>query len=205
MSADMKELGWDDDQVNVSGFVEPFDTWADMRQLIPEESFTSDCKSIAYFCSVLPDPPAGETREGPQFRPQQMKVVRKGAVNFLENEVAHLWPKAKDDAGKFRWDVVIGHSDEATEGLEGSERFDSQFWTANVDPTSRYSLALPGSLKYRISPLDDTFDNLTICGDYTDCGFNEGCVEAAVMSGLLAAHALCGSPALEDIVGYDHP
>jgi hypothetical protein len=30
-------------------------------------------------------------------------------------------------------------------------------------------------------------------------------VEAAVMSGLLAAHALCGSPKLEDIIAYDHP
>ena len=36
-------------------------------------------------------------------------------------------------------------------------------------------------------------------------GFNAGCVEAAVMSGRLAAAALSGLPALEDIVGYDHP
>ena len=32
-----------------------------------------------------------------------------------------------------------------------------------------------------------------------------GCVEAAVMSGLLASHALSGSPALEEIIGYGHP
>jgi hypothetical protein len=32
-----------------------------------------------------------------------------------------------------------------------------------------------------------------------------GCVEAAVMSGMLAAHAIAGSPRLSDIVGYDHP
>jgi predicted NAD/FAD-dependent oxidoreductase len=42
-------------------------------------------------------------------------------------------------------------------------------------------------------------------GDWTDCGFNEGCVEAAVMSGRLAAHAIAETPALEDIIGYDHP
>ena len=84
-------------------------------------------------------------------------------------------------------------------------RFDSQFWTANVNSSDRYVLAPPGSLQYRISPLDRTYDNLTIAGDWTDCGFNEGCVEAAVMSGRLAAHALSLSPALEDIVGYDHP
>ena len=58
---------------------------------------------------------------------------------------------------------------------------------------------------YRISPLDPTYDNLTIAGDWTACGFNAGCVEAAVMSGRLAAHAIARSPALEDIIGYDHP
>jgi uncharacterized protein with NAD-binding domain and iron-sulfur cluster len=64
---------------------------------------------------------------------------------------------------------------------------------------------LPGSCEHRISPLDNTYDNLTIAGDWTDCSLNVGCVEAAMMSGRLAAHAICGSPALEDIIGYDHP
>ena len=63
----------------------------------------------------------------------------------------------------------------------------------------------PGSYRYRISPLDMTYDNLTIAGDWTDSGFHSGCVEGAVMSGLLAAHALSGSPKLEDIIAYDHP
>ncbi|MFN3592824.1 MAG: FAD-dependent oxidoreductase, partial [Thermaurantiacus sp.] len=76
---------------------------------------------------------------------------------------------------------------------------------ANVNPTDRYSLSLPGTLRHRISPLDCTYDNFTIAGDWTDCGFNEGCVEAAVMSGLLAAHAISGSPRLEEITGFDHP
>ncbi len=87
----------------------------------------------------------------------------------------------------------------------GPEAFDSQVWKANVNSSDRYVLAAPGSLQYRISPLDATYDNLTIAGDWTDCGFNEGCAEAAVMSGRLAAHALSASPPLEDIVGYDHP
>ena len=74
-----------------------------------------------------------------------------------------------------------------------------------MNPSDRYVLSLPGSSAYRISPLDRAYDNLTIAGDWTDCGFNEGCVEAAVMSGLLAANALSGHPRLEEIVGFDHP
>ena len=84
-------------------------------------------------------------------------------------------------------------------------RFDSQHWTANVNPTERYVLSLPGTQKFRISPLDNTYDNLTIAGDWTACGLDTGCVEAAVISGRLAAHAISSSPALEEIVAYDHP
>jgi hypothetical protein len=87
----------------------------------------------------------------------------------------------------------------------GSERFATQFWTANVNPSDRYTLTLPGSAASRISPLDNTYDNLIVTGDWTACGLIAGCVEAAVMSGRLAAHALTGRPRLEDIVGYDHP
>jgi len=50
-----------------------------------------------------------------------------------------------------------------------------------------------------------TFDNLTIAGDWTATGLDTGCIESAVISGLLAAHAISGKPALRDIVGYDHP
>ena len=85
------------------------------------------------------------------------------------------------------------------------KRFDSQFWTANTAPTERYTLSLPGTLKHRISPLDYRFDNFTIAGDWTGCGHMAGCVEAAVMSGLLAAAAISGTPNLSNIVGYDHP
>ena len=76
-----------------------------------------------------------------------------------------------------------------------------------MNPSDRYVLTrFPGpSLIYRISPLDNSYDNLTIAGDWTACGFNAGCVEAAVMSGLLAAHAISLSPPLEKIIGFDHP
>jgi hypothetical protein len=50
-----------------------------------------------------------------------------------------------------------------------------------------------------------TFDNLTIAGDWTATGLDTGCIESAVMSGRLAAHAISRKPSLRDIVGYDHP
>jgi Flavin containing amine oxidoreductase len=64
---------------------------------------------------------------------------------------------------------------------------------------------LPGSIMYRVSPLDMTFDNLTIAGDWTATGLDSGCIESAVMSGLLASHAISQRPLLHEIIGYDHP
>ena len=85
------------------------------------------------------------------------------------------------------------------------KRFGTQYWRANVNPSDRYVIHTPGDFRSRISPLDMSYDNLTIAGDWTDSGFSSGCVEGAVMSGLLAASALSGFPRLEDIIAYDHP
>jgi uncharacterized protein with NAD-binding domain and iron-sulfur cluster len=203
-AVDTKSLGWPAERVNLSGFVEPFDTWADMTHLIGEESFDPAPRAIAYFCSVLPDPPPGTDIGRADYPAERRREVHANAISFLNRDVVHLWPSAASGPGRFRWDVVHAQGHEGPLPADES-RFSSQYWTANVNPTDRYSLSLPGSLEYRISPLDHTFDNLTVAGDWTDCGFNEGCVEAAVMSGRLAAHAISKLPALEEIVGYDHP
>jgi uncharacterized protein with NAD-binding domain and iron-sulfur cluster len=209
LGADMKKLGWRHGPGNVSGFVEPFDTWADMTHLIEEESFRQPPGAIAYFCSVLPDRAGAD---GLKYAEDRTQEVKGNAIRFLNQHVGQLWPNACRRAGEFRWELLAdGHGrranapDNGTTRNQGEERFDSQYWRANVNPSDRYSLALPGTLRYRISPLDASYDNLTVAGDWTDCGFNEGCVEAAIMSGRLAAHALSQSPPLEEIVGYDHP
>jgi hypothetical protein len=171
-----------------------------MTQLVPCESWPVPPRAIAYFCGVLPtavgsDP--GAARE----------EVRRAAVRFLNHDVGKLWPRAERKAGEFRWEVLVSPDERDTQprGPADERRFDSQFWTANVNPSDRYVQSLAGTTRYRISPLEQQFDNLTIAGDWTDSGLNIGCVEAAVMSGRLAAHALSKSPPLEEIVGFDHP
>lgn len=206
LRTDMADLGWTRPPINLSGFVEPFDTWADMSHLIKAENWRQPPRAIAYFCNVLPDAPAAGSLDA-QAAAAAHERVRQAAVRFLENDVVALWPKARDARGRFRWDVLAqeGKPPAGSRAPRGEARFDRQFWTANINPSDRYTLALPGSLKYRISPLDLTFDNLTIAGDWTATGLDSGCVESAVMSGLLAAHALSGFPRLQDIIGYDHP
>jgi hypothetical protein len=189
-------------QTTLSGFVQPFDTWADMRQVISQESWPDPPRALAYFCSAIPEQQLPTDRHDPSYPARCRELVRDNAIRFLNHDVGKLCPGAVDAHG-FRWELLSVPP--GMREMGGEERFDSQFWTANVNPSDRYCATLPGTPRYRISPLDNTYDNLTVAGDWTDCGFNEGCVEAAVMSGRLAAHALSGFPRLEEIVGYDHP
>jgi len=206
LKRDLQDLGWTGPPFLVSAFVKPFDTWCDMAHVIPEESWRVPPRTAVYFCGVLPDPPADPEDDDPGYPTARTEEVRRSAVAFLRDKMRPVWPLAFDAAGEFRWDLLADATSPEAEAKEaGPMRFATQYWHANVNPSDRYVLALPGSLRYRISPLDRTYDNLTIAGDWTDCGFNEGCVEAAVMSGRLAAHALSGAPTLEEITAYDHP
>jgi uncharacterized protein with NAD-binding domain and iron-sulfur cluster len=195
-------LGWPHPAPNLSGFVEPFDTWADMSHLIPEESWKDPIRSIAYFCSVLPDAAPNGAAVSEKLHRECEEAVRANAVDFLSTGAGALWPNAVQ-YGEFRWEILATEDEAAPPS--GPQRFDTQFYKANVNPTDRYVQSVPGSIAYRISPLDMTFDNLTIAGDWTATGLDTGCIESAVMSGQLAAHAISGKPELRDIVGYDHP
>jgi hypothetical protein len=204
---DMSQLGWIHPPVNLSGFVQPFDTWADMGHLIREESWSDDVRALAYFCSVLPDPTGDGSEVTESVYERQRTVVRDNAVRFLDHEIGALWPHSTREGGGFNWSLLANPRNGAGLSKERASRscFDTQFWTANINPSDRYVLSLPGSIRYRISPMDMDFDNLTVAGDWTASGLDSGCIEAATMSGLLAAHALSGRPALGDITGYDDP
>ncbi len=211
MHADMKQLGWDVGPVNLAGFTPPFETWSDMQHLIPEESWARAPRSLAYFCSVLPTPVELPARDDQGYPERRRREVERNVTEFLDRDIKHLWPLAVGEGGGFRWgELVDAGADRSADpkgaaSPAGRERVATQYFTANIQPTGYYTLSLPGTSRYRISPLDATFDNLRVAGDWTESGLNTGCIEGAVMSGLVAAHAICGEPRLESIVGYDHP
>ena len=196
------EIGWPHAPGNLAGFVEPFDTWAEMSHLIPEEHWEDQVRSIAYFCGVLPDATGEGGKVDRGIEGTQKEAVRANAVRFLETHASGLWPNAFID-GQFQWDIMACEGE--TNQFRGAKRFDGQYWRANISPADRYVQSLPGSIEYRISPLDYDFDNLTVAGDWTASGLDSGCIESAVMSGRLAARAISGKPETHEIVGYNHP
>lgn len=210
------QLGWKAmAEPVVSGYdAGPLNTWADMTHLVERESWVAGARpgreeyplNIAYYCGVMADdPPLPMTECGPRAPfPDQAAENRKVEAISRELVTKHLhplFPAANPQAGVFRYEWLV---DQRGGRRSDEERFVAQFFRANVEPTERYVLSVPGSDQYRLDAHDDAeFVNLYLAGDWTNCGLNLGCVEAAVMSGLLASNALSAWPARKDIIGLE--
>ena len=194
---DLEELGWTGASPVLGAYVEPLDTWADMSQLIARERWPTHHGpgNISYFCGVMKDSQQPPFFTDPEYPLREADKVKANAIQFLEQHTADLWPGAVRSGSKgLRWDLLMD-----PRNRKGAARFNAQFWRVNVDPSERYVLTVPGSTKYRLGSDESGFDNLYLAGDWTRSGLNAGCVEGAVMSGMQAARAICGSPTV--IVG----
>lgn len=190
---DLCDLGWhtqpEGQEPVLSGFVEPFDTWASMSQLLKEEDWPADLepKNVSYFCSaqtVSNFPPASDH----SFPAKCAAQVKENAINNLTQSIYNLWPDVASK-GEFDWGILIDPHQQ-----EGAARFDSQYWRSNIDPSERYVLSVKGSTKYRLGTNETGFGNLYITGDWIKTGLNAGCVEAATMAGMQTSRAISGYP-----------
>ncbi len=172
----------------LSGFAEPFDTWAAMDNLLDKESWPEHQSptNIAYFCSAFSCdhyPPI----TAHQF-PEQMKAqVKQNMHHLFSVNMQPLWPKAYID-NKFNWQVLYNQPHSILPELE------QQYWRVNIDPSERYVISVTGSSKYRLATDGSQFVNLRLTGDWIKTGVNAGCVEAAVMAGMQTARSICGWP-----------
>lgn len=189
-------LGWAHPGSTLSAFDEPFSTWASMPHLLDAEEWPASDRpqTVAYFCGVLDAPSAVDARQAAALDQR----VRSRAVEYLEREMKGLLPGSVGPHG-FRWELLCGG------GRDGPDSFASQYWRANVDPSDRYVQSLPGTDRFRLRADEGGFDNLFLAGDWTDCGINAGCIEAAVLSGLQAANAVQGRPRNHRVAGYFMP
>jgi uncharacterized protein with NAD-binding domain and iron-sulfur cluster len=174
-----------------TSFVEPVDTYCDMSHLLPREDWGEDPPlGIAYFCGVMADQPDQASAD---------KEVASSIEALLHDYATVLWPDATDDTGAFDWSHLYAPG----RGAAPSERLAAQYLRANVVPTERYVRTPAGSTVHRLAPDalvvadptgPDHCPNLYLAGDWTLNGVNGGCVEAATMSGMQAARAVCGTP-----------
>lgn len=193
LRVDEAELGWPFGDVTVSGYGDAFHTHASMSHLLPMEDWPdADAPvSLVYFCHTLAAgaPPADD----PGHPRAELERVRARALEFLQRDVVRRWPA-------FRWESL--HD---PDGATGEARLDAQYVRANVDPSDRYVLSLPGTGRFRLRADESGYANLYLAGDWTDSGLNAGCIEAAVMSGIQAANAVLRRPLLDGVTGFYLP
>ena len=200
LKPDATGLGWPyvKDGLGLLGsYQEPYDTYCDMTDLIERESWPADHtpQSIAYFCGPAPEPNAEEIWKNVKdsnfinsnFPQEQVDMAKEHAQNYIQKLTPHLWPKIWEGRDSFDYDQLID-----LKGETGEQRFESQFFRANIDPTELYVMSFVNSSKHRIKTDETGYNNLYITGDWIDNGFNAGCIEATVMSGLQTARAVSG-------------
>jgi hypothetical protein len=171
-----------------------------MSQLIDRERWPvgSDYPgSLGYFCGPLEDDLARPGEGEPPFTDHGFPArvhehVKQTSLAWLSRHPSTYWPLAmtKNNPYELNWYQLV-----APAGVEDKQRFDAQYWRANIDPSERYVMSRKGTTRYRLYPGESLFDNLTLAGDWTRNGLNTGCVEAAAMSGMMAARAICAEPA----------
>ncbi len=186
---DEADLGWrGKPEVTTSAYLPPFETWASMGQTLWAEEWPDDdpARTVAYFCGSLDAP--WPTDEDPAAYARRLTEQVDAEVTRFMNRGIGLWfPRAVGGSG-FSWDQVCG-----------------RHVSVNIDPSDRYVQSVPGSDRYRLRPDESGYDNLVLAGDWTDCGMNAGCIEAAVRSGLQAANVLLGRGRHWGIRGYYLP
>jgi hypothetical protein len=112
-------------------------------------------------------------------------------MRFLRRDIGALWPGAATWADPLGvdWDKLID-----LKGGVGPERFQGQYVRANAGPIERYTMARANTRQWRLETGQSGYANLLLAGDWIQNHILIGCVEGAVVAGLQASRAICGSP-----------
>ena len=174
MKPDLAKLGWTYGSTVLTAFEEPLDSWGDMSQVIPRETWPAaeTPGSIAYFCGCMAIPlglPVGKTL-------MNAEAVTY-ATGWMSANLATLWPDVGSDA-------------------VAQSSVQSRYDVSNFDLSDTYVQTPAGSnVASRLDPgATAGYSNLYVVGDWTRTRFSGGCFESAVESAMLASRAISGFP-----------
>jgi uncharacterized protein with NAD-binding domain and iron-sulfur cluster len=184
----LEELGWTHGAIPADAAPEPLDVWADRSELIPLEGWGDHPPgSLQYVCAAMPGTLTARPPGDRGVPREALDLVATITAAWLEDGSEAIFPAARTAGGQFDWSRL--HDDG---GGSGRVRLDAQYLRANIDPSERYVLSLPGTARYRLAADGSGYANLAVAGDWTRTSWNVGCIEAAVESGVNAAAAILG-------------
>jgi hypothetical protein len=197
------ELGWNYPGPLLSLFVEPYNTWADMSQVLPREDWppAEAPKDVSYFtgAQVGPtDPPPLDDRD---FEQRMTDDAYAAMLKFMKGEsynpksdpgvggLTTLLPRAGEphQPRVFNWSLLVD-----LDGGTGEERLRSQYWRSNCGPSERCTLSLPDTNQFRMKAGETGYTNLFVTGDWTDNNLYLAFMEATFQAGILSARAIVG-------------
>lgn len=187
-----EQLGWKDQTPLITAYAQPIQTWGDFSQVLPRESWPAESQpgSVSYLCGNLPDVEHIPDFSDHAFPALQHERVRAMAWQWLTDNTADIWPDASTPFNPtgLDWSKLFD-----PKNGDNASRFNAQFFRANVYPSERYVLCVPGDNAYRLKQGKTPFVNLFAAGDYVYTGIL-GSIEASVMSGMMVSRSISGYP-----------
>jgi hypothetical protein len=132
---DLEALGWRGPSPIVGTNWEPFNTWADMSQLIPRESWPSDLPvgNISYLCARMPDSEPPFPQRGDHDYPHRQNArLKQEVASWLRHYPRSIFPHATttNDPNELNWDWLVDPS-----SGKGPARLAAQYWRGPQSPS----------------------------------------------------------------------
>ncbi len=176
---DRVALGWRQPNALLSGYSAPLGSWEDRTAMLLRETWPNGeaPENIATYCGAYPVAQASSSA----------KLVVK---QWLSEKLGVLFPNALAPVGstQFDYDKLVD-----LQGGAGEARLDAQYIHLSSSPSDQVVVPVPKTSRFCLAPDTSGYDNLVLAGDWLYTGFG-GTMEAATMTGMMAARSLCGLP-----------
>jgi uncharacterized protein with NAD-binding domain and iron-sulfur cluster len=192
LGMNLKDWGFPEGSLpNLVTYADPQYSYIDMSQVMPHEDWTPENQPsvLIYYTGSFLDPEVVPPYSDHQYPHQQKERVMRISEQWLRDKMGWFFPNATtlEYPEGMKFDVIYDFGKNATTDYGILQ---TQFFRANVNPTDRYTLSLPGTNKYRLKAHETGFDNLVITGDWINFGVNVGYYEGAIIAGLQAGQAI---------------
>ncbi len=175
---------------NLVTYADPQYSFIDMSQVMPYEDWNGKAPGVLiYYTGSFLDPEVIPPYSDENYPHEQLERIMRVSEQWLKDKMGWFFPNATtlEYPEGMRLDLIHDFSKAAKTDYG---RLKTQFFRANVNPTDRYTLSLPGTNKYRLKADESGFSNLIITGDWIDFGVNVGYYEGAIIAGLQAGQVL---------------
>ena len=181
----------DADVPNAITYANGFSAWGDATATLSYESWPEGqrARAVSHFCGAFFDEREFDATD-PLAHSLATNEVRARAEQWSVDNMGWIFRSAttfEDPFGLDRSLLAVPRPD----GAEShGDRWRAQFFGANIAPSDRYTLTLPGSIEARMRFDETGFANLLVCGDWVGHdGINAGFVDGSMFCGVQAARA----------------